>query len=328
MAGIRVTYTGFIAFAIRIVSIFTGLVFTLIVTRQLTAEEFGTWGLINGIILYALIIHPIISYWSTRETARGDTSGKTAIISTGFFSGIGVAIYLVVGYFVGIQSNADVDVILLATILVPVIFINEGLNAIVMGFKPQARSFGFFIFEIAKIPTALVMVYFLEWGLDGAILATFVAYLASISILIVFAKEKLRTSFSRSHIKKWIKLFWVPIYRKIPGLLSQSDIVIFSIITGSVVGIAYYSAARTIGFLVNHSRAIGSGVYPKLLEGGHEKVLQNNLNQFFFIAFPIMGISIAFAKPGLFALNPIYEIAFPIVLWIVPTIFLRTINTW
>ena len=106
MSGIRVAYTGFITFAIRIASIVTGLIFTLIVTRQLSVEEFGTWGLINGIIIYAIIIHPIVSYWSTRETARGGNTGKTAISTTGVFSSIGILIYLIVAYVVGIQSNA------------------------------------------------------------------------------------------------------------------------------------------------------------------------------------------------------------------------------
>lgn len=327
MSGIRVTYTGFIAFGGRILSVFTGLAFTLIVTRQLNIEEFGTWGLINGVIIYALVIHPIISYWSTRETARGETTGKTAIISTGFFSGIGITIYLIIGYIVGMQSNVDVNIILLATILVPVIFINEGLNAIIFGFKPHVRSFGFITFEIVKIPAALLLIYHFQFGVEGAIISSFISYLASIILLFVYAKEKIKNQFSVEPIKKWIKLSWVPIYRKMPGLLSQSDVVVFSVITGSVIGIAYYSAARTIGFLVNHSRTIGSGVYPKLLEGGHEKILQNNLNQFFFVAMPIMGTSIVFAKPGLFALNPIYEIGVPIVIFLTLRQFLTSINS-
>ena len=51
MSNIRVTYTGLIALAIRLSSIITGLVFILIVTRQLSQEEFGTWGVINGVFV-------------------------------------------------------------------------------------------------------------------------------------------------------------------------------------------------------------------------------------------------------------------------------------
>jgi len=326
LAGIRVTYTGYIAVIIRLLSIVTGLVFTLIVTRQLSAEEFGTWGLINGIIVYALMIQPVISYWSTRETARGEDSGKTAITSTGLFSIIGISIYLVIAYFVGLQSNADVDVLILAAILIPVLFINQGLTAIVVGHKPQVSSYGFIVFELTKIPAGLALVYYLQMGVEGAIYASLIAYLASIILLYVNTKEKLKTKLKKTYIKKWLKLFWVPIYRGIPSLISMSDVVVFSIMTGSVVGVAYYTAARTIGFLVHHSRAIGTGVYPKLLEGGHEKILRDNLVQFFYLSFPMIAISITFARPGLFALNPIYEIASPVVILLSLRQFLTSFN--
>ena len=44
MSNIRVTYAGLISLAIRLSSIITGLIFVLITTRELTQNEFGTWG--------------------------------------------------------------------------------------------------------------------------------------------------------------------------------------------------------------------------------------------------------------------------------------------
>ena len=81
MSNIRVTYSGLIQFVVGLIIIIAGFVSTLIVTRSLTVEEFGTWRLILGVIVYALAIQPMISFWSTREIARGVESGKTAIIS-------------------------------------------------------------------------------------------------------------------------------------------------------------------------------------------------------------------------------------------------------
>ena len=101
MSNIRVTYSGLISLAIRFLSLFTGLAFTLIVTRQLSEEEFGTWGLISAIIVYATIINPIINYWSTREIARGQESGKTAFVSNGIFSAGGMFVYIIIAFFVG-----------------------------------------------------------------------------------------------------------------------------------------------------------------------------------------------------------------------------------
>ncbi|MDH5415903.1 MAG: hypothetical protein OEW55_01520, partial [Nitrosopumilus sp.] len=63
MNNVRVTYSGLIAFAVALSSVFTGLIFTTIVTRQLSVAEFGTWSLIGNIITYFIIGEGIITYW-------------------------------------------------------------------------------------------------------------------------------------------------------------------------------------------------------------------------------------------------------------------------
>lgn len=324
MTDIRVTYSGLISFAIRLSSIVTGLVFTLTVTRQLTIEEFGTWGLISGILIYALAIHPIVTYWATREIARGEKSGKTVFLSSSVFSIIGLLIYIVVAAFVSFQSDAEFEMLLFAAILIPLIFVNDSLSAIALGSKPQIVSYGFLAFEITKIPLGFIFVYFMQMGLEGAIIATFGAYIPSIIIVGIKARDTLTNSINKEYIKKWIRLFWVPSYRNIPSLISMSDVIVFSTITGSVAGVAYYTAARTIGFLVNHTRSFSDALYPKLLESGKHDFLGENLIKFFYFAFPLFGLSIVLAKPGLYALNPIYEIAEPVVILLAIRSFLTT----
>ena len=326
MTGIRVTYSGLISLAIRLFSIITGLVFTLIVTRQLTIEEFGTWGLISGIFIYALAVHPIVGYWATREIARGENSGKTVLFSSSMFSILGLGIYIIFALFVGNQSDAEISVLIFAAILIPIMFVNDSLNAINRGSHPQVVSYGFLAFEITKIPLGLLLVYFWKMGLEGAIIATFGAYIPSIMILGIKARPLIKNKFQIQFVKKWIKLFWVPTFRSVPSLLSLSDVIVFSVITGSVSGVAYYTAARTIGFLVNHTRSMSEGLYPKLLEGGHENFLQDNLLKLFYFAFPLVGLSIVFAKPGLFVLNPIYQIAEIVVIILAIRSFLTTLG--
>ena len=66
---------------IGLISVITGMIFTLIVTRRLSPEEFGTWGLVGGLITYVLISEPIISFLLTRQTARGKNFVKLFIIN-------------------------------------------------------------------------------------------------------------------------------------------------------------------------------------------------------------------------------------------------------
>ena len=79
---------------------------------------------------------------------------------------------------------------------------------------------------------------------------------------------------------------------------------------------AFFSAALVIASLVTYAGKISVGAYGKLLGGGKRTFLKENLSQLFYFAIPFAAISITFSKPGIFALNPIYEIAFPVVIFL------------
>ena len=327
MSGVRVTYSGLISFVVGIVSVFTGLIFTLIITRQLTQDEFGTWGLIGGLISYVLIISPIVSYWSTREIARGEDSGKTASLSNGLFSAIALVIYVIIIYFFSEQTDIDQGVLFFAAILIPLEFARITLAAIARGYKPQIAEYGLISFELAKIPAAVALIYFLDMGLNGLIITVAIASLASVIVLAIRTREKLLGKFKKKYLKKWTKLFWLPTYPYLTQTITNSDVVIFTLVTGSVGGLAFWGAARAISIVVSQSERINKAIYPKLLGGGKKEYLQDNLIRVFYFAFPLAAMSIVFARPALFALNPLYEEAVLIVIILVPVIFLRALGT-
>ncbi|MEX0861732.1 hypothetical protein [Nitrosopumilus sp.] len=326
MSNIRVTYSGLFFFIIGIITIFTGLAFMLIITRSLTSQEYGTWNLINGLIMYAAIIQPVTSYWVTREIARGEKSGKTAVFSNGLFSSVGILIYLLVAFFTSNQTDVNQQILFFGVLLVPILFLNGVLGSINMGFKPHATSIGQFFLEISKIPLALFFVYFLDFGVSGIILAVFLGHIPSILLLSYSAREKIVGTIKKELFKKWIKLSWISLYPGIGSLLRSLDILIFSVITGSVIGLAYYGAAWSVSTLAVHSGSISAAVYSKLLGGGKADYLEDNITQIFYFAIPLSAISITFARPGLFALNPIYEIAAPLVLIMTMRVILDTFN--
>jgi hypothetical protein len=326
MSGIRVTYSGMISFVVGLASLFTGLIFTLIITRQLSQEEFGGWSLIGSLIAYVLVIHPIVSYWSTREIARGVESGKTAFISSGGFSMASLLIFFGIAYFFGVKTDIDLNILLLAGILIPVEFLRAVLVGITQGYRPQNEEYGILIFELTKIPLALLIIFYFDLGLVGVIITVFISRLASVITMLIQTRERLKGKFNKKSLKKWIKLFWLPIYPYISAILTTSDVAIFSIMTGSVFGLAYWSAATTISRIVNHSAKIGKAVYPKLLEGGKRELFQENLIRIFYFAFPLAAMSFVFSKPALFALNPLYSEAATVMLFLVPMIFLRTFS--
>ena len=311
MTEIRVTYAGLISLIGGIISIFTGVIFTLIITRTVTPEEYGTWGLIVGLITYVSLIGPIVSYWSTRDTARNIQSGKTAVLSSILLSIGAISIYILISYLMGNYTNVERNVLLFAAILIPTMFVNGILMAINLGWKPHAISYGTIAYGISSIPLALFLIYYLDFGVAGIIISVFLANIASILILFFYAKEKIANQFDKKILKKWLKFSWLPIYPGIAILVTGFDISIFTIITGSVVGLAFWTAAFVLPGMITHTGLISRAVYAKLLE---EKTgfMSQNLTLVFYFGIIFTSLVITFARPGLYALNPIYEIAAPV----------------
>ena len=316
-----------ISVVVGLLTIITGFVFTIILTRTLDPVEFGTWGVITVLFLGVLQIEPIISYWVTREVARGLESAKTAIFSSGIFSSIGIIIYLIIIHFVHNGTDTDFESVFFAAFLIPIIFLNRILSGINLGWKPQAVSYGILVMGVTQIPMALIFVYFFDMGVMGIIISVAIANISSIIVLAISAREIIKKEFQIKFLKKWFRLSWLPFYPGIAGMVHAYDVVIFALLVGSVEGIGFWTAAVLLPNLISNSGLISTAVYAKLLQKGKMDNLQRNVTQIFFFAFPLSAIVIVFAEPGLFILNPIYQIAFPVVIIMTFQVVLNTLST-
>jgi|TARA_B110000467_G_scaffold22459_1_gene19970 O-antigen/teichoic acid export membrane protein len=327
MSDIRVTYTGFISFFVSIIIVIAGSLVTLILTRTLSQEEFGTWGLIAGITQYVLVFSAIITFWSTRDIARKIESGKTAILGQMIFSIIAVILYIFVSYFLGNKVNLDLDILFFSVILIPMMFLSGVLTAITLGWKPHVISYGLVSFGISQIIFAFIFVYYYDLGVYGIILANFISYGVNIIILLKFSKNKITNELNFNFFKKWLKLSWIPLYPWLAIIFSALEISIFTLMTGSVMGLAIWTASIAISSIVIHVSTISKAVYPKLLGDKNVHYLRENISLLFFFNFLVVGIIIALAKPALYALNPIYVNAFLVVIILAISHFFLVLST-
>ena len=306
MDSIRVTYSGLLGFAVAMGGILAGLAFIIIVTRQLTPEEFGVWAVIGSMASYSATAEPIISYWTTRQVARGKPVGMTSMASTSLFAGGSIPIYIVSVYLFANVDATFLDSMLLGAILIPVTFVRGTLSAINLGHKPHAVSVGMAIFQSVKIPAGLGLVFFLGLGLDGAILAVFSAHLVDIVVQLRYARPKLAVLLDFSYLRGWIKQAWIPLYGRIPGVLISLDVIIYTIIVGSIVGVAYYAAAAAVAGIVGRAGRISQALYPKLLAEGSSDHISENFTWVMYFAIPLLIVVALFSRHAVFLLNPEY----------------------
>ncbi len=306
MDSIRVTYSGLLGFAVAMGGILAGLAFIIIVTRQLTPEEFGVWAVIGSMVAYSSTAEPITSYWATRQVARGKPVGKTSMASTSLFAGGSIPIYVVSVLLFANVETAFLDSMILGAILIPVTFVRGTLSALNLGHKPHAVSIGMAVFQSVKIPAGLGLVFFLGLGLDGAILAVFAAYLVDIAIQMRYARPKLAVLLDFSYLRGWIRQSWIPLYGRMPQVLSNLDVIIYVIMVGSVVGVAYYAAAAAVAGIVGRAGHISQALYPKLLAEGSRNHISENFTWVMYFAIPLLVVAVLFSRHAMFLLNPEY----------------------
>ena len=315
MSGIRVTYSGLISLSGGVIAVIASMVFTVLVTRKLLPEEYGAWGVISGVLMYVVLIGTITSFWTTREISRGRYVGKTQIIGTSFLTVPAVIAYLLISFFLDYQTDVKIEHLLLASFLIPTNLFVGALQAINLGKHPQVISYGNLAFGISQIPNGIIFIYFLNMGIDGVILAVIISQIISILVLTFFAKDYLVGSFQYNILKKWFSLSWISLYPSIGMFLGPGlQITIFTIITGSLVGVAYWVASIVVIGIISLSGLMSTAVYPKLLEGNNKSFIQSNLTHLFFVGILFTVIAISFGKHALFVLNPIYVDAYPVVI--------------
>ena len=282
----------------------------IIVTRSLSVSDYGTWGLINGLLIFPILLEPIISYWAVREIARGDNSGKTAFFSSSMFTLLGIIVYFLAVIMVTSQTDVDENILILSIILVPVIFLNKTLREINSVWKPEGTAYGIVILSISQLVLGVILVYSGTLELSSVILIVFVSYIIANIFLAIFAKEKLKGKFMIQNLKKWLKKSWLPTYPAISLTIERSDIVIFSMITNSLTGLGFWTAMMVIGHVIGNAALMSRGLYGKILGGGSDQVFQKNILHVCYFLFPITIMLMIFARPLLFLLNPVYEVVF------------------
>ena len=99
---IRVQYSGFVVFSAQIVSVATGLIFTLLLTRNMTKPEYGIWQNIFDVIGYFLLLSSVFPFWTMRFVADCQKQGaaKTGFLANLFVSLIFGLVYIALTPFV------------------------------------------------------------------------------------------------------------------------------------------------------------------------------------------------------------------------------------
>lgn len=297
--------TGLVVFSGRIVSAFTGLVFTVMAARWLDPSGFGTWEVIVTVVTFASYPVGTIAYWATRDMSRGKLVGRTALAAGALLSGLGLVVYFGVSLVTYSRIASSVTPFLLGALLVPLSYWNAAASAIVTGYRPSVYGTSLVFSELAKIAAAYEGLYVYHLGIEGVILALLTAYFVQAVVSTYMIRNTTAAKFDVAEVKRWSKLAWLPALSYLPVSLAVADTYIVALLHGTTV-VGTYQVAFIVASIVTYASGLIFSMYPLLLKGGDIRLPAVSLGFSLMFAIPMAVGCIVLAGPILYLFGPKY----------------------
>lgn len=286
MASVRLRYSGLVLFSSRAFSMVMGLLFTVMVTRRLSVDEFGIWQYISALLGYFIMPSSVVSFWLTRDMARGSKVARVGILTNLMFSFAAVGFFAMASYPLSYGIGADVLYYLLCSLQLPEIYLINTLESIANATRPEIFGYGIMVFEASKVLVALIAVVILRTGLTGSIVSVVIAYFAQMLMMGLALHRYINGVLNKQAVKRWLSLFWIPTFNAAAGQLLLFDTIILVALTRSTLPVAMLKATQVFGAAIAMSSVLAAPLYPKLLAGGTANDVDTAFKMVLMFAIP------------------------------------------
>jgi len=303
--GLRLV--GALYYAQRLYNVLVGVVFILVVTRNLAPSDFGAWSVISSLLSYATIA-TLVNYWVTRLRAYGDASATLAGLALAIaFSAASSAILLLLTPGITSAFSIPPPVIPLVLAYIPVLYVNSALYSSLYATNPVRAALSDFVFETAKLAASALLVLLGAITLQGVLLAILASHLAQALVLFVCV----RGDFTRTPLlptaRKIISYSWVNAVASLSALIASADVLLISHYASNEA-VAYYTVVLAFSNVVGYSYFLGRGLYQRLLtvQAGSAAYVEEALRLVLLIGMPTALGALTLAPNLLYILNPVY----------------------
>jgi uncharacterized membrane protein len=307
--GLR--FTGLIAFAVRIGSLFTGLAFSIIVARRLKEEDFGAWAYVGRFVSYFAATASFVNLWAGRDAGRGKRPLKTALVGSALIIIPLSLAYLAVVGFSASAIGRENWVVMLGLMQLPVLHLLSTAEGVAYGHRPTASAYAFATFEGVKLLLAFLTVHVLDLGLFGVFASISLAQLVQLSVLVYLQRDVLG-DVNLGDFLRWLKGFAIPLLGFVNALVYGLDVFLGGVLYGSALPLSYWQAALTIAVIVGYYNNLVIGLYPALLSGGGSREVEKVFRFAMMLGTPLLFGALFLGKDLLLLLRSAYAEAAPV----------------
>jgi O-antigen/teichoic acid export membrane protein len=314
---IRVHYSGLIIFAAQIIGVVTGVIFTILLTRNMSPSEYGIWSNIFDWMGYFAFLSGLFPFWVTRFVARG----QEGAVRTGLLANLSVSLISVAFYFPLITmitrtlslSGIYVLVYLVGSVQLINVYLISVLESCLRAIRPQVIGYGFLIEEISKVSLAIVLIIGMHQTILGAMISFIVAGLIQALYYLRLLSGNLRQRIQWSYLKEWLKGSTAILYNAV-GTQAASFTIILLFIYGGQTARGEYQAAATFANVVGYSSFLAFALYPRLLTRHDLQDVASSLKTVLMFSIPLAAVVMTMAQSLLTVLNVVYNVATPVLI--------------
>lgn len=262
---IRVRFSGVLLFMGNLTTLLTGLIFNVLIARNLHPTALGVWFFIGSVTPYFQILEKAVPYWAGREIPRGHEVGKTTLL---FNIAISIPITLTFIFLSNTLSStigAEPRVFILASLFLPVYYATAALTAVTYSTTPHKLGLRTIIIDGIKIPLSLLL---LPFGLEGVITAVIAGNIAYATYLYKTSQQHLTDKYNIHWLRDSLKKIWLPLHENVVGYLSTATDALIIGIALTSVDLSNYGIALAVASVVGTTKGITAAIYPKLLAEG------------------------------------------------------------
>jgi O-antigen/teichoic acid export membrane protein len=319
---IKLQYSGAVIFAAKLISVITGMVFTLLVTRNATKEQYGVWTNVFDILAYFALLASVLPFWATRYVARGEKgAAKTGIVANFLISLASMAIYLplvpLITLLWGISGRHPDLVVLyfIAALQIVNVYLINALEAVLRSQRPQAVGYGLLLEEVCKVTLAFVTIVVLNQLLVGAMISLITATAIQVVYYLGLVSEDFKEKIRWDYAREWLKGSIVNIYAVV-GIQLSAAIFLLLFSFGGEAAKGDYGAAMAIANIITYSFFLSFALYPKLLAENSLKEITTSLKMVLMFAIPMAAGAMAIPESFLTILAEPYREAAPVLFFL------------
>lgn len=243
------------------------------------------------------------------------------MVEAALFSVVLTSIYLgislVLSSAISGSYSSNLYFFLISAPQIPLYTFSGILEGVLWGSAPESASFGFGMFEIAKVAIGGLAVAVFHLSLTGAILAVTGAQVVQNAVALFLCRGEFTDKVSFDIIIRMLRSGWLALLNLSGTFVSTFDVLLVALVTGAIAEnlIALYTAALIYAQVITYSNWIAYGLYAGILSGIDPRKSGNQVLELqYFFTIPMVLGEIILAYPLLHVFKQNYDLGVPILI--------------